>query len=72
MKGPHHRNQLHSHFAERLIRLLFNPDADFFLDLGLKLMDPSNRLLEHVAAPIPGVHVDYERDQHHHHYDFYD
>ena len=75
MKGPHHRNQLHSHFAERLIRLV--SDADFFLDLGLELMDPSNRLLEHVAAPIPGVHVDYELQylglvRHQHHYDFYD
>ena len=76
MKGQHRETQLHFHFAERLIRLL--SDADFFLDLGLEHLDPSNRLLEPVAAPRSGAHVDYELQylglghQHHHHYDFYD
>lgn len=69
-KGPHHKNQLHSHFAERLIHLLSNPDADFYFDLRLEL--------EHVVAPRSGAHADYELQylclvgQHHDHYDFYD
>ena len=71
-KGPHHKTLLHSHFAERLIRLV----ANFFFNLRLKPMDPLNRLLEHVAAPRSDAHADYELQylglEGYHHYDFYD
>ena len=72
VKGPHHKNQLHFHFIKQLIHLV----ADFFFDLGLELMDPLNRLLEHVAAPRSDAHADYELQylglEGYHHYDFYD
>ena len=76
VKGPHHKNQLHFHFVGQLIHLVSEPDADFFFDLGLELMDPLNRLLEHVAAPRSDAHADYELQylglEGSHHYDFYD
>ena len=76
-KEPHYKSQLRSHFAERLISLVLadHLDANYFFDLGSELVDLSNKLLEHVAAPRSSAHADYELlclDLGASHHDFYD